>query len=182
MRHNVERRIPIVRGEWRVSTEPDVFLTTVLGSCVAACIHDSAAGVGGMNHFLLPGTAGKGRASDAERYGVHLMELLINGLLQKGAHKNSMEAKLFGGGNVVPGLSDIGAQNVAFAERFLRDEGIRVIGGSVRGDLGRKVEFWPVSGRARQMFLRRDELPADEKTRTQPPPPPPAASGSIELF
>lgn len=177
----MDRRIPIVRGEWRVASETDVYLTTVLGSCVAACIHDATARVGGMNHFLLPGTAGRGRTGDAERYGVHLMELLINGLLQKGAQKTRMEAKLFGGGNVVPGLSDIGAQNVAFAERFLRDEGIRVLGGSVRGDLGRKVEFWPVGGRARQMFLRRDELPADEKLRATPPPAPPS-SGSIELF
>ena len=177
----MDRRISIVRGEWRVASEPDVFLTTVLGSCVAACINDPTAKVGGMNHVLLPGTTGRGGTGDAERYGVHLMELLINGLLQKGAHKKSMEAKLFGGGNVVPGLSDIGAQNVAFAERFLRDEGIRMVGGSVRGDLGRKVEFWPVSGRARQMFLRRDELPADEKLRATPPAPPPS-SGSIELF
>jgi chemotaxis protein CheD len=175
----VQQKITLVRGEWRVSNAPDCSLTTLLGSCVAACIRDPQACVGGMNHFLLPGTNARSPAPEAERYGVHLMELLINGLLTRGAQKNRLEAKLFGGGHVVPGLSDIGQQNVAFAEKFLRDEGIRLIGGSVRGAAGRKIEFWPVSGRARQMFLSKDELPAESRAGSAPVA---AQSGAVELF
>ncbi|MDH6235247.1 chemotaxis receptor (MCP) glutamine deamidase CheD, partial [Mesorhizobium soli] len=90
------QRITVMRGEFHVVDRPEVVLTTILGSCVAACLRDPYAGVGGMNHFLLPGTLGAARR-DAERYGVHLMELLVNGLLARGAQRQRLEAKLFGG-------------------------------------------------------------------------------------
>ncbi len=84
------RRINIIQGEYKVSNDPNVVITTILGSCVAACIRDPAAGVGGMNHFLLPGsTEALAAGGDATRYGVHLMELLINGLLKQGARKSA---------------------------------------------------------------------------------------------
>lgn len=77
------RRVDIIQGEWKVLNDPDAVLTTILGSCVAACLRDPVAGIGGMNHFLLPGT-GNNNGGDATRFGVHLMELLINGLLKQG--------------------------------------------------------------------------------------------------
>lgn len=77
------KRVHIIQGEYKVINDPNVVLTTILGSCVAACLRDPVAGVGGMNHFLLPGSANPGAGGgDATRYGVHLMELLINGLLK----------------------------------------------------------------------------------------------------
>ena len=75
-----EKRVNIVQGEFFVSVDPDVVITTLLGSCVAACLHDPLARVGGMNHFLLPGQVGAERQPAAERAGVHLMELLVNDL------------------------------------------------------------------------------------------------------
>jgi chemotaxis protein CheD len=81
------------------------------------------------------------------------MELLVNGLLQKGARRDRLEAKLFGGARTVEGLSDIGAKNASFAEKFLKNEGINYIGGSLGGDNGRRVQYWPVSGRARQAMI-----------------------------
>lgn len=78
------RRVHIIQGEYKVLSDPDAVLSTILGSCVAACLRDPVAGVGGMNHFLLPGNAGSPMTGgDATRYGVHLMELLINGLLKQ---------------------------------------------------------------------------------------------------
>ncbi|HLH11629.1 MAG TPA: chemotaxis protein CheD [Methylovirgula sp.] len=151
--HDPSRKMHIVQGEFHVTDDPDVVLVTLLGSCVAACIRDPLAGVGGMNHFLLPGCEQKADGSEAERYGVHLMELLLNGLLQKGARKERLEAKLFGGARTMEGLSDIGARNAAFAERFLKNEEIKLIGGSLGGDNGRRLQFWPVSGRARQAMM-----------------------------
>ncbi len=174
-----ERRIHVIQGEYHVSDDPSVVLATILGSCVAACIRDPVANVGGMNHFLLPGHDVKARDQEAERYGVHLMELLLNGLLKKGARRERLEAKLFGGARTVDGLSDIGSRNASFAETFLRNEGINYIGGSLGGDHGRRVQFWPVSGRARQAMI------AGEKV-TPPPaivlPPKPADSGEAEFF
>lgn len=79
------RRVHVIQGEFKVVNDPDIVLSTILGSCVAACMRDPAAGVGGMNHFLLPGSAtSPSSGADATRYGVHLMELLINGLLKQG--------------------------------------------------------------------------------------------------
>lgn len=139
-----ERRIHIVQGEFHVTNNSNVMLTTLLGSCVAACLHDPDLEIGGINHFLLPGHAGDlaGRPSlDAERYGVHLMELLVNGLLRQGARRDRLEAKLFGGARTMEGFTDIGAQNAAFAEHFLQYEGILLVGGSLRGDHGRRFNI-----------------------------------------
>jgi chemotaxis protein CheD len=155
-----ERRINLIQGDFQVSNDPHVVFTTLLGSCVAACIWDPTAKVGGMNHFLLPGQDNSPKSQEGERYGVHLMELLLNGLLKAGAQRQRLEAKLFGGGKTMEGLTDVGAKNASFAERFLANEGITLVGKSLRGDQGRRIQFWPVSGRARQFLLSADKVPA----------------------
>lgn len=170
------QRVHVVQGEVQVASGEDVVLTTLLGSCVAACIRDPGAGVGGMNHFLLPGV-GEGDRHRAESYGLYLMELLVNGLLKRGARRGALEAKLFGGARTVDGLSDIGAKNARFAKRFLAMEGIALVGGDLGGDRGRRVEYWPHSGRARQSLLDRAAVPAaTPKPVVQP------ATGELELF
>lgn len=179
-----ERRVNIVQGEQRVESDPSVVLTTILGSCVAACLCDAQAGIGGMNHFLLPGEDVENRPASAalatQRYGVHLMELLVNALLKKGASRARLQAKLFGGAIMIRGLTDIGEKNAMFAEKFLRAEGIPIVGGSLRGDFGRRIQFWPATGRARQSLLIADKqsIFQEEFRIVQKP----AASGSVELF
>jgi chemotaxis protein CheD len=175
-----ERRITIVQGEQAVSAEPDVALCTLLGSCVAACIRDPVAGVGGMNHFLLPGDGARAPSQTSMSHGVHAMELLLNALLRQGARRDRLEAKLFGGANLMRGLTDVGAMNAAFAQKFLQQEGILHVGGSLGGDRGRRIQFWPVSGRARQVFLGVDERQALDVERVVRPAP--VASGALELF
>lgn len=170
----------IIQGQFRVSRETDCVLTTLLGSCVAACIWDPILNIGGMNHFLLPGeTDAQFRSS--ERYGVHLMELLVNALLREGASKSRLNAKLFGGANMNSALADIGTRNGEFARTFLTNEGITYLGGSLGGEQARKVQFWPASGRARQMQLPRDDM-SFEKTRQPTPVPVPMTIGDVELF
>lgn len=146
------RRVNIIQGEWKVLSDPNAVLTTILGSCVAACLPDPLAGIGGMNHFLLPGT-GNNNARYANRFGVHLMELLINGLLKQGARRDRIEAKIFSAANTIASFSSVGEQNADFAKQFLKDERIPIVGISTGGDHGRKLEFWQVSGRARQYPL-----------------------------
>ncbi|WP_061929651.1 chemotaxis protein CheD [Aureimonas sp. AU22] len=174
-------RINLIQGEAQVDDRPNVVFTTLLGSCIAACIRDPGAGVGGMNHFLLPGDGLGSSSTGVQSYGLYLMELLVNGLLKKGARKHALEAKIFGGARTMEGLSDIGAKNASFAKRFLDLEGISYVGGSVGGTQGRRIEFWPVSGRARQILME----PTDKALpRIMAPVPvaPPQGGGDLELF
>ena len=166
-------RINIVQGEYHVSGDAALSITTLLGSCVAACIHDPAAEVGGMNHFLLPGD--EAASPLVARHGVHLMELLINGLLKKGAARYRLEAKLFGGARTMRGLGDIGSANARFAQDFLKREGIAVTGGSLGGETGRRLQFWPASGRVLQKLVRAVE----ERPLADPVLP---TAGELELF
>lgn len=171
----MERRIHVGQGEHYVTSEPNVVLSTVLGSCVAMCLRDPVAGVGGMNHFLLPDGAGKG--TDAgRRYGAYLMEVLINDVLKAGGRRERLEAKLFGGGRMFDSLTDVGMANADFAERFLADEGIPIVGSSLRGMGGRRLHYWPISGRALQRGVQ------DAVTPMPVPPKPPVESGALELF
>lgn len=177
-----ERMLHVVQGEYAVVSDPSVVLTTILGSCVATCMWDPVAAVGGMNHFLLPGDASSG--AESLKYGVNSMELLVNGLLQRGALRNRLQAKLFGGARVVPGLSDVGAQNAAFAIDFLRLEGIACAGQSLGGDQARRVRFWPTTGRAAQLLVEATEtiIEAERKRPTATARPQDPAAGSVELF
>ena len=129
-----------------------------------------------MNHFLLPGDDAPG-ARYSESLGVHAMELLVNALLARGASRSRLEAKLFGGANTMNGLSDVGARNAAFASSFLAREGIRVTSECLGGERGRKVQFWPASGRARRSFMT-----AAEPVPMLAPQRPAPTAGTLELF
>jgi len=173
-----EQRINIVQGEYAVSAEPEAVISTLLGSCVSVCMFDAKRGVGGMNHFLLPGDE-LGVGGQVQRHGVYLMELLINGLLKKGVDKRNLEAKIFGGAATVASIVEqIGEKNIAFARKFLQAEGIPVVGESVGGNSGRRIQFWPVGGRARQAFIEapKDELKIQKTLAAKP------AGGDVELF
>ena len=176
-------RVNIVQGEHHVSADPEVVISTLLGSCVAACLYDPVCRVGGMNHFLLPGRRGV-RDIDGLGLGVHAMELLVNALLAAGARRERLEAKLFGGAHMMGGLRDVGRQNALFAMSFLEAEDIPHRGGSLGGSCARRVQFWPASGRARQLVSGSGDeaVFAQELRRT------PAAAdiardfGAVELF
>jgi chemotaxis protein CheD len=171
-------RVSIIQGECHVSGSAEIVISTLLGSCIAACMHDPVARVGGMNHFLLPGEAGPGAGSQGSRYGVHLMELLINGLLKLGASRDRLEAKIFGGANIIKGLGSIGTSNAAFAREFLERERISCTGGSVGGGQGRRVQFWPATGKAMQMLVAKEEVAVVEAVK----PVVADTSGDLDLF
>ncbi|MCW6507661.1 chemotaxis protein CheD [Lichenifustis flavocetrariae] len=172
-----EKSVLVIQGEYKISDDPNVVLATLLGSCVAACIRDPLAGVGGMNHFLLAEGSASDTRHNAERYGVHAMELLVNGLLTRGAQRNRLEAKLFGGAKTMDGLADVGATNARFAQEFVRREGIKLVGECLLGNRGRRIHFWPVSGRARRIFMS-EPVPL----RPVAPPVVQPNSGALELF
>lgn len=148
----------ILPGEFFVSAEP-MIVYTVLGSCVSACIRDAVAGVGGMNHFMLPAPTGDGKSDswggESTRYGSFAMERLINEILKRGGARNRLEFKLFGGGKIYEGNIDVGANNARWALEYLKAEGFQ----AQKTDLGdvypRKVYYFIDSGRVLMKRIER---------------------------
>jgi len=175
---NDMQRITVMQGEAKVSGDPKIELTTVLGSCVATCLYDPVVKIGGMNHFLLAEPATReGRSEFDEHYGLFLMELLVNEMIKLGSVKSRMKARLYGGSNIRAGLSSIGTTNAAFARKFLRDEAIELSFEDLEGTHARRLHFRPASG----MVRCRDAGTAQALTQ-KPPAQPKAALGDVELF
>lgn len=150
----------IFSGDWYVTQENEM-LVTILGSCISACVRDPVAGVGGMNHFLLPGDdATIPKANDSARYGVAAMENLFNALFKAGARKERLEIKVFGGGNVTNGNVRIGSTNAAFIRYFLTREGLRIASEDMEGTQPRRLHYYPLTGK---VMMRK--LPAKDSTR-----------------
>jgi chemotaxis protein CheD len=139
----------ILPGEY-YCTDKDMVIVTVLGSCVSACIRDNIVGIGGMNHFMLPDAGGDDSVvSESMRYGAYAMEVLINQLLKSGARRPNLEAKIFGGGNVLRAFTttNVGERNASFVKQFLKAENIKVTGEDLNDIYPRKVYFFPRTGR-----------------------------------
>ncbi len=172
--------VKVLPGEYFVDNE-DILIMTTLGSCIAACLWDRNARIGGLNHFMLP-TGGDGSG----RYGAYAMELLINEMMKRGASRSSLEAKVFGGGQVIAGMDtmNIGERNTSFVMDYLKTERIPVVSKDVLDIYPRKVCFLPASGKAmvkrlaptHAAALRTQERAALQTT--------PAATGggSVDLF
>lgn len=149
-RQNAIIRLTVMQGQAQVSDDPDAEFSTVLGSCVATCLFDAQAKVGGMNHFLLPEPPASHARHEVDiHYGVYLMEMLINQMLAKGASKARMRAHIYGGANLNPGMVQIGTANAQFARSFLERESIPVLREDMGGICARRVEFRPASGKVR---------------------------------
>jgi chemotaxis protein CheD len=152
--------VKILPGEYYVS-RADEAISTVLGSCISACVRDPVRNVGGMNHFMLPEDASTGpnnwldpAIGLATRYGSYAMESLINDLLKLGATRERLEVKVFGGGRVLSGMTDVGARNISFVQGFLELEGYRIAAEDLGGTQPRKVVYFPASGRVKLRRLR----------------------------
>ena len=145
----------ILPGEYYI-TSREMVLVTVLGSCIAACIRDPVLCVGGMNHFMLPEHGGDPDSvlSLSARYGAYAMELLVNHLLKMGASRSRLEAKVFGAGRVLAGVTDVGARNTAFVLQYLERENIRLLASDLGGSYPRKIYFFPDSGKVLVRELR----------------------------
>lgn len=171
IRHNV------MQGEYEVSGDPTLVLTTILGSCIACCLFDPAAQIGGMNHFLLaaPPNARQGLGDDAKRYGLYAMELLVNQMIKQGAARATMRAHLYGGANLLSGMRAIGTENARFAEGFLKADGIRLVRSDTGGVQARRLDLQPATGRVRCRSVQ-GELPKVQAARV------PVATGDVELF
>ncbi len=177
----------ILPGEYYYTCK-DMLIVTVLGSCVSACIRDRVTGIGGMNHFMLPdgGSDIDSPVSASMRYGTYAMEVLINDLLKAGARRENLEAKVFGGGNVLRGFIaiNVGERNAQFVRDYLRAENIRMVAEDLNDIHPRKVYYFPRSGKVlvkklkqlnNNTLVNREQ---DYASRLQTTP----VAGDIELF
>ena len=173
-------RVSIVQGEHAVVAKPNVVITTILGSCVAVCLQDNVARVGGMNHYLLGEPMPDHQVQDRNllSYGIHAMELLINQMMKLGAVRDRMRAHIYGGANMIVGLGSIGTSNSEFAKRFVQTEGITIAHVDVGGSHARRVEFLPYEGRSRcnRVANAPVQVPAPMPLRQLQP------AGEVELF
>ncbi len=171
-------------GEYYI-TQRDMVIVTVLGSCVSACMRDPVAKVGGMNHFMLPDRDVDGPLSASARYGAYAMEVLINQLFALGARRERLEAKVFGAARVLPGMSDIGERNAAFAIDYLKRESIRVVAEDLGSDEPCKIYFFAQTGRVllkRLKSLRNDTIVKRERDYAEKLDKISGAAGSADLF
>lgn len=147
----------ILPGEYYVTTR-DMLIVTVLGSCVSACIRDNRSGIGGMNHFMLPESDNdpNNPLSTSARYGTYAMEVLINHLMKLGVRRQNLEAKVFGGGNVLKSFTstNVGTRNADFVLQFLGMEKIPIVAQDLLDIHPRKVYFFPKTGRVMVKKLR----------------------------
>lgn len=137
----------IIVGEVFASDKPAI-VSTVLGSCVAACLHDPLTCIGGMNHFMLPVSH---REVASAAFGIHAMEMLINSIMRLGGDRRRLQAKVFGGGNVLAlrgSALQVGQRNAAFVRQFLADEGIPLVAHRLGGSCGVKLCFETATARA----------------------------------
>jgi chemotaxis protein CheD len=180
----------LLPGEYYV-TNADEMITTVLGSCIAACIRDCVTGIGGMNHFMLP-ELGKNRMSSpgdhlvgtATRYGNYAMEHLINLILRSGGKRKNLEVKLFGGGKIIPTLGDVGERNIQFVMEYIDTEALTLISHDLGDIYPRKVNFFPKTGKVRMKKIRdlHNETLVMRETQYSSTIRDTPVEGSIELF
>jgi len=182
--HFQSEAVKILPGEYFVFNE-DLLIMTTLGSCIAVCLWDRNAKVGGMNHFMLPDNGGSG--ADNGRYGSFAMELLINEMMKMGASRMTMEAKVFGGGAVISGMNSInvGERNTTFVMDYLKTERIPIVSKDVLDIYPRKVCFLPASGKAmvkRLAATNPEAIVQQERAAAQKVVPASSGAGSIDLF
>jgi chemotaxis protein CheD len=184
-RHFSQDAVKILPGEYYVTTQ-NMLIVTVLGSCVSVCLRDPIAGVSGMNHFLLPSDNGGGDLiSDSARYGVFAMDILINHMLKLGANRQRLEAKVFGGGNVLKGFTaiNVGERNAEFVLDYLATEQIPILAKDLLDFYPRKIYFFSDSGEVlvRKIKKLHNNTIMDRESayRLQLRP---QQSGSVEMF
>lgn len=178
--------VKILPGEFYV-TKDNERIETILGSCISACVRDPIAGIGGMNHFMLPVDKNSNRStelSDANRYGNYAMENLVNALLSQGAKRERLEFKLFGGGRIMSSMTNVGWYNIGFAFDYIYTEGFKIVSQDIGDIYPRKVLYYPITGRVRVRRLNamHNQSLADEENRYINKIESKPVEGDVELF
>ncbi|MCM2285054.1 MAG: chemotaxis protein CheD [Desulfobacula sp.] len=143
-----KKEVRIHIGDFYTSSQ-GIVISTILGSCVAVCLHDKHNNIAGMNHIILPGKTNSMVFDQQTRYSINAMEILINAMMKKGANRHNLMAKIFGGAHVLPDIdikNAVGRQISDFVVRFLETEGIPIMARDLGGERPRKVFFFTDTG------------------------------------
>ena len=156
------RKYTIFAGQAIVTSAP-ALISTVLGSCVSVCLRDKETGVGGLNHFLLPGIPSD-EANNLNR-GLTSTASLIRSMLNRNARIDTLEAKVFGGCNSLytNDIYKVGERNIAIALAVLKAFEIRVVAKHVGGNHGRKIIFNTSTGKVRVEILSKTAIEINEE-------------------
>jgi len=141
--------VKISPGDYYITDQKEI-ITTVLGSCISACVRDKRMKIGGMNHFMIPVKCAHTSHPEQDmdtRYGTYAMEHLINDIYKHGGSRRNLEIKLFGAGNVLVGNGDVGVKNIKFIYDFMRIEGYKITSEDLGGDFPRRINYCPMTGK-----------------------------------
>lgn len=142
-------------GEFYIGVKPTE-VSTILGSCVSVCLYDKVEMVGGMNHYLVPLWNGNGLQSP--KYGNIAIHRLVEGMLNIGCNINNIEAKIFGGGNVIDTVSNVdmmvGRKNIIIAKEILDEYKIRIVAKDVGGTKGRRILMKSDTGKVMLKYIK----------------------------
>lgn len=137
-------------GQVHVSAQAQS-VVMILGSCVGACVWDPVHHIGGATHYLLPEWDGRGTASP--RYGTIAIETLLQKLVEAGAKREQLVAKVFGGGCLFDSMrgsearkDSLGERNVETAMTALAKERIPIVYADVRKNRGQRIVFHTDTG------------------------------------
>ncbi len=149
----IAKRYFITDGQFVITTVP-ANIHTVLGSCVSVCLWDKELKMGGMNHYLMPGSSSS--AAGNPNHGCTSIPMLIRSMINRNALVENLEAKIFGGCNswaVDGGFFTVGIRNIEIADQILRREGIPITARQTGGMSGRKIIFDTYTGKVKVHLL-----------------------------
>lgn len=151
--------LPVGAGGCVISSADDEMLVVVVGGSIAACIRDPVTGIGGMNHFLLPGHDLPPHIPDdyTLRFGHFAMEKLVNGLVARGANRARLEIKLFGGASLLKTKNSVAEENIVFVRQYLDAEGFAIASEDLGGLFPRRVQYFPKTGKIFRLLMRRSD-------------------------
>ncbi len=151
-------------SELQISEAPAVLVTYGLGSCLGITLYDPELRLGGMAHTLLPTVRPERREPRPAKFVDSALTLMLEQMLERGASRERLQAKVVGGANMFASLSPsgdggVGARNIQAARAALEQLEIPLLAEDVGGHHGRTVEFDLASGEARVRSVRgRDKL------------------------
>lgn len=147
-----ENVIKVGMADLKHTSHPGTLITLGLGSCVGVALYDTKTKMIGLAHIMLPWSYQAKNSSNKAKFADTGIRLLLDNMLESGANKNSIVAKLAGGAQMfsfsnVSDMIRVGERNVEATKKILQELNIPVIAEDTGGKHGRTIEFFSEDGR-----------------------------------
>ena len=137
----MKKKVIIGIGEYAAEKPPAIVVTLGLGSCVGVCIRDSATGIGGMVHVMLPDSGGR-PVPNPGKFADTGIKALIEEIKKLGGGTSKLEAKIAGGAAMFEGKGmNIGQRNVEAVKKWLKHFNVKVVAEDTGGSRARSIEY-----------------------------------------